>query len=421
MATRWLDTRQAGTREAVAGAVAVSSAGGADVSCPTKGGPTTPPSKQSQFDSRVEDYTLCLADFELPGLGEAGEICGTDRLPEKNAVCPNGDAVRYEPNRCRKVECPDCYLSEDRGRLFEKAVQIEGMARIEGERPHVLAWSVPKEEAANYSIKNINQQLMRRGRRRSRRKSGVVGGVSFVHPGRLEEEAKRELREAGYASGGSNGGYWEGVRDDALGLGDWREYVYYSPHGHSIGFPERIEEHSGTDFVVNKYDVLEDTASVVNHTGYLMTHRGVWRGDGQFTSIRPWGTFHHASKDYVDVEEELSASEYRAVCEAVASELGGEWSEREGLHYPEEEACCPVCGTDKRKFIDLYDLMRLASDGWQGGSEWKSRLSESQLAFFEEIVAILQSSQQPIIQRGDVIHPSDVEAWVDGDLPPPEE
>lgn len=391
-------------------------------SCQPKGAPTTPQTKQDHLDTRIETISLSLEEFELPGLGEPGEICGKDRLPESNAVCPNGDAVRYEPHLCRKVECPTCYEREDRERAFELAVQIEGVAELMGERPHALVWSIPPREGSRYSIEDINTKLMRRGRRRSKRKSEVLGGVSVVHPARIQDRMKVELRAVGYGANGPEGGLWEGVRDDVFNLGDWREYAEYSPHGHSIGFPELIEPHEGSEFLVRKYTTLEDTESVVAHIRYLMSHRGVWRGDGQFTSIRRWGMFHHASKEYVDVEEELGEVEYRALCGRVADVMGGEWSESDGLHYPDEEgARCPECGTHKREFVDLWDLPRLASGSWQGGGDWLNRLSESQREFFEELVEILHHEAQPIIKRGDVVHPDDVAVWVDGDRPPPGE
>lgn len=394
-------------------------------SCPGKDCPTTPPSgRQATFTSRLERAALSLRDLELPGLGEPGEVCGTDRLPEKDAICPNGDAVRYEPNRCRRVACPDCYASEDRERAFQLAVRIEGLARLRGERPHGLAWSVREEEAKHYSIKDINTKLMRRGRRRSKRKSAVLGGISIVHPARLRPDRADGLRDRGFGSGdGGHGelGLWKGVRADALELGDWRAYARYWPHGHSIGFPERIEPHEGDEFIVNKYDTFQGVKNVVNHLEYLMHHRSVWRGDGEFKAIRPWGLMHHASADYVDVEEELDQEEYAELCQEVAAELGGEWSADEGLHYLDEgEPACPECGKPKSDFIDLWELPRLAASKKSAtGGQWIRRLSDSQQAFFKEIIEILNHDQQPRIERGDVIHPDDVAVWIDVDRPPP--
>ena len=352
-------------------------------------------------------------------MGKPSEICGKDRLPEKKAICPNGDAVRYEPHLCRKVECPDCYAREDRERAFELSVAVEGVAMMRDERPHALVFSTPPSESSGYSIDDINTKLMRRGRRRSRNKSNVLGGVSVVHPARIPDDIKSALRAYGYGANGPNGGLWEGVRADALGLLDWRRYAEYSPHGHSVGFPEYIEPHEGQDFIVSKYTTLDEPKNVVRHIRYLMSHRGVWRGDGQFTSIRRWGMFHHASKDYIDIEAELERETYVSLCERVADAMGAAWSESEGLHYPDDEGdCCPACGTSKENFIALWDLPRLASSKNQGGQEWINRLSDGQRAFFEELIEILHHDGSPIIERGDVIHPDDVSVWIDGDRPP---
>jgi hypothetical protein len=274
-------------------------------------------------------------------------------------------------------------------------------------------------ESSGYSIEDINTALMRRGRRRARNKSNVLGGVSVVHPARLKHDIKTALRAHGYGASGDEGGLWEGVRADALELLDWRRYAKYEPHGHSIGFPELIGEHSHESFVINKYDVLEAASNVVAHVRYLMSHRGVWRGDGQFTSVRRWGMFHHASGDYIDVEEALERDAYEDVCERVADAMGAAWSETEGLHYPEKgEPCCPACGTSKANFIALWDLPRLASSKNQGGQEWINRLSDSQREFFDELMAILHHDGAPIIERGDIPHPDDVAPWIDGDRPP---
>lgn len=382
-----------------------------------------PLSQQSDFTARIDAKPLSLDDIELPGLGEPGESCGSDKIPEKEAICPNGDAIRYEPLRCRRVACPDCYASEDRERAFQDAVRIEGTARLLDERPHALAWSPHPRESRYYSIDDINR-MMKRGRRRSKA-LGVLGGVSVVHPARLEPGPKARLVGHGYGSGGVHGelGSWMGVRRDALDLGDWREYARYEPHGHSIGFPGFIESHEGDgSFIVEKYGTLDDVGQVVNHVEYLMHHRMAWRGEGQFTAVRPWGMMHPSSNDYLDVEAELGAEAYASICRAVASELGGEWSPDEGLHYPDEgEPECPSCGLPKSEFFDLYELPRLAaSKRRRFGGKWMRDLSDTQRAFFKEIIEILNHDQSPRIHRGDVIHPDDVAVWIDeGDRPPP--
>jgi len=387
-----------------------------------KDSPTTPPGQQKRFDSRVDAVPLSISDFELPGLGEPGEACGNDRMPEKHAVCPNGDAVRYEPLRCRRVACPDCYLSEDREQAFRICVELEAAARVRGERPHAVVFSVPPTEGRRFSIDDINTRLFRRGYRRARRQCEIEGGYAFFHPARLPDRIEKELREEGYGPGGELGGYWRGVRADALELGDWRRYANYSPHGHSIGFPGWIEPHEGDDFLVRKYDQLEDVESVVNHTRYLMTHRGTLSGEGTLRAIRPWGLMHHAANGWDGAEDELGEDGYAQVACAVARVMGGEWSPSEGLHYPEENPeTCPNCDTPKRDFIDLWDLPRLASSKNQGGLEWRNRLTDSQWRFFQELIEILHHEQSPRLYRGDIVHPDDVVVWVDGDgdRPPP--
>lgn len=388
---------------------------------PSKDSPTTPPGNQTNFDSRRDAQPLSLRDFELPGMGEPSETCGKDRMPEKNAICPNGDAVRYEPLRCRRVACPECYSSEDREQAFRICVELEAAARVRGERPHAVVFSVPPSEGRGFSIDDINTELFRRGYRRAGRRCEIEGGYAVFHPARLPNRVERALRAEGYGPDGDLGGYWGGVRADALELGDWREYAEYSPHGHSVGFPGWIEPHEGEDYVIRKYDQLGDVEAVVNHTRYLMTHRGTFGGEGTLRAIRSWGLMHHAADGWDGAEAELGAEEYAEVADAVAGVMGGEWSPEEGLYYPDDGGAeCPECGTPKRDFIDLWDLPSLASSKNQGGLEWMNRLTDGQRAFFQELIEILHHERAPRLHRGDITHPNDVAVWIDADRPPPE-
>lgn len=368
--------------------------------------------KQSTFRDRIDSKRLYLRDFELPGLGEKGPDCGKNKLPHENTFCPELKGIRYEPLKCKRVECPDCYNNWAIERTFKIVVEIEAYARKNEERPHALTFSVPPKKSEGWSIKEINTSLFRRGYRRGRDKCNINGGYAFFHPARVTKPRKKQLERLGYGSSGDKGGWWRGVRNDAKGLGDWRKYVKWGPHVHNIGFPEVIKPHEGDDFVIHKYDVLDNLESVVKHTRYLISHTGVLKGNGEMRCTRPWGLFHHANKNWDGAKEELSSDYYKELCKEVAEMIGMEWNEEEGLIPPDEDEC-PVCGYHRGEHLDLYDIFGATAKKWQGGLELWNSLSKEEREFFSDIKEKLSQENQPIIFMDNLDPPNSLGIWED--------
>lgn len=377
---------------------------------------------ETTLDEHGVDEQLTKWDWILPGLGEAGPKCESDAVPPGNAICPTGDSIRYEPLRCRKVECPNCYKDEQVERTFRITVELEAYAKVHGERPHAIACSVPPEQAEEWTYDRLNTSLARRGYRRMERQCDVVGGYAVLHPWRLRQWAKQLLKREGYGDGGFEGGYWKGVRNDALEWGDPRKYAELSPHLHNIGFPERIEPHEADDFVVAKYDELEEMEDVVRHTRYLLSHRGVREGDEVGRSVRPWGAFHHASNDWGGAEEELGEGMYERLCGQVAELLGYVWDEEEGLAR-EETSECPCCGESVEEFYDLRELPDLV-EGWgRVGEPWVQTLESEQREFFEGLFDEWRTSLEEEgrgIELDDIAVPDSVTVWSARDDEEPE-
>lgn len=344
----------------------------------TRGGQQT---DETTLDEHGVDEQLTRWDWILPGLGESGPKCEADAVPPGNAICPNGDSMRYEPLRCRRVECPNCYKDEQVERLFRITVELEAYAKFHDERPHAVVASVPEKAIDGWTYEKLNTSLCRRSYRRMRRKCDIVGGYAVLHPWRVRKGVKQGLRRRGYGPGGDKGGYWAGIRGDVLDRGDARKYAKFSPHLHNIGFPEWIEPHEGDDFLVRKYDELEGTHDVVRHARYLLSHRGVRDGDDVGRSVRPWGAFHHASEEWGGAEEELDEAAYTHLCKQVAEVLGYSWDEEEGLVHP-ETANCPECGVSVDKFHDLRDLPDLVDGYGRMGEPWVEQLETEQREFF---------------------------------------
>lgn len=354
------------------------------------------------------EFKLSKYDFQLPGLGERGEDCGAQRVPESEAICPTGDSIRTEHIKCRRVECPDCYQDWGRERAFDMVLELEAYARVHAERPHALVMSVPPEETGTWDWDDINTSLFRRGYRRFRENESErvrcpdvgtkghsveecpgcyevkaeVGGFSMFHPARVSEDAKEELQRQGYGSGGDKGGYWVGVREDVLDRGDWRNYVEFGPHVHNVGFPSYIQSHEGEDFLVKKYARLDGLDDTIGHVRYLLSHVGIRNGAELGNATRSWGLFHHVSESWKGAEEELSEGEYERLAERIAEELGYEWEGGELVHEGESERC-PECNVSVSEFHDIWELPSLIRRGM--GEPWLHGEPAAVRSFYAEL------------------------------------
>jgi hypothetical protein len=365
------------------------------------------------------EYRQGKYDWMLPGLGEPGEDCGKNRVPERNTVCPNGDSIRYEPLNCKKVECPDCYQGEQIERTFKIALEVEARAKVLDERPHAVVFSVPPDKARTWTYERLNTSLFRRGYRRMR-KVGIDGGYAMFHPCRVQEARKKQLRRKGFGPGGSKGGYWNGVREDVLDLGDWREYSKFGPHGHNIGFPERIDPHESDDFLVKKYASLDTLDDLIGHIRYLLTHRGVRNGEDVSRSVRSWGAFHHGSDNWMGAKEELSKLEYSSLAQKIAGKLGKKWNPETEELETESEHECPECGTPLSDFYSLHDLPE-KMQSQVGEKPWINELDIEKRSFVKRLMAewryVINNEDKNHIVLDDLDPPDSVETWSIEDMP----
>lgn len=70
---------------------------------------------------------------------------------------------------------------------------------------------------------------------------GIKGGTIVFHPWRILPDIKLRLsalirRGARESEEEYEKKFWQSIREDVLGLGNWVDYVYWSPHYHVIGF-----------------------------------------------------------------------------------------------------------------------------------------------------------------------------------------
>jgi len=113
---------------------------------------------------------------------------------------------------------------------------------------------------------------------------GVLGGSVIFHPFRIKKEYHKPLFDA--LKGLSlPGGIWRAVHDNLLGLDTWRDYVYFAPHFHVLGYyPKIIMKsdvfHNVTGWVYKAVGVAQQR-NVYRTARYLLTHHAVPEGHKQ--------------------------------------------------------------------------------------------------------------------------------------------
>jgi len=275
----------------------------------------------------------------MRGMGKSGDKCNHNAVRQW-ATKFEGDgakvAIKYIPITCNRNACPDCYTSGLIEQTFRYVTELEAYARHYQERPASLFASPPQEVADTWNtMKMLNNRLHQRSYREAK-KMGAFAGLRAFHPWRIRPDIKKRLRALGYKEDGRRG-FFKGVRDDVLNLGDWSEYVYWSPHDHLIVFPSYLKEHTSTDFVVGKIRMLANLKQLLATVRYLLTHDGKIdrKGDaskpttffGRFSGNKPWKAADHLAPD------DLVALKHE-----VAKLMGMIYEpDTDSIHFPKEE------------------------------------------------------------------------------------
>jgi len=112
---------------------------------------------------------------------------------------------------------------------------------------------------------------------------GLIGGVVVFHPYRIFPEIKKALRDHNQKN--DPGKFWDLVHRDILQLGSWKDYVYWSPHFHVLGYFPAIKEKSN-EFEKRTgwmYKNLKRTDSICKSVSYLLTHHAYKSGSTGYT------------------------------------------------------------------------------------------------------------------------------------------
>jgi len=331
---------------------------------------TSPIAEQKTFEDFKRTYRLAKNSFELPGLGESGKDCMKLRASD---FAEDGEAVRYEHIKCRRVECPECWKDWARRRVFKIALRIWAYAKKNGVKPYLCVASVPEDKAQTWNWKRLNNGLFRRFYCRGEN-VGIDGGYALFHSYRLLKFAKRRLAQLGYGSGEMDAGYWKGVRENALNLDSWRSYVRFSPHLHAIVFGDP-QEHEGDDFIIRFKDddygnaVELDLDDVIGLLFYLITHVGVG-SEFQTRVTRSFGELYN-----IDPEELLGEEEFDELAREIAEKVGMLWDSEEGeLAYEDDSE-------RDYNWVSVWKLKEYLNG--EDYKEWREGVSDDYLAFLD--------------------------------------
>jgi len=220
-------------------------------------------------------------DIVIPGLGQenlklkCGALLGF-------TICRNCGKLSTYVDHCESVYCPVCSSRVMRRSVKNATQRLHGFMRLNDLRVNPRHYVVSGKGWDEMTYK----QVVESWHNIRKRHLPMLSGVAVFHPYRIRDEIKgrlRDLDDSGYH------GFWDAVKADALGLGDFFEYVVWSPHYHVLGWgklPRSDWLYIKTGIVyktkstrsfefVPVADGFGYTSDVMRTLSYLVTHAGV--------------------------------------------------------------------------------------------------------------------------------------------------
>jgi len=221
--------------------------------------------------------------FRIPGtLDRTSEDCNTVVSAEYCKDCGKVEARFYH---CNNWDCPTCYFwtasraahrAEDRLLGTQKAYADVG--KHPGRILHVT-FSVPESEYDNFDCKQQRKKCYGYAEM-----IGMLGGAVAFHAHRVKKEYRKPLYDY-LKNTGLHGGLWRAVHDNPLNLSSWRDYVYFAPHFHVLGFYPKIVMKSNEFFELTGWTYktigVSQDRNVFRTLRYLCTHLAVPEGHDQ--------------------------------------------------------------------------------------------------------------------------------------------
>lgn len=222
-------------------------------------------------------------DYRIPGsLTKTSGNCNTVVSAEYCRDCGKAEARFYH---CNNWDCPECYFytaMRAAHRLEDRLVGVQIAYANYGKHPgkiHHVNFSVPETEYENFTLDMYYKKCITYSDL-----IGISGGAIIFHPYRIKAEFHKPVYDAVKAMG-LKGGLWSGVHSDVLQLGNWKEYVYFAPHFHVLGYYPKIVMksntfHEMTGWVYKAIGVSQER-NVFRTARYLFTHTAVPEGHKQ--------------------------------------------------------------------------------------------------------------------------------------------
>ena len=288
-----------------------------------------------------------LARMTIPGTGQISDPdqCGTWHSSAACSADPE-HWVRHIEHHCDNPSCPICWSSWAKKQSNRVSERIRGYIEASNRGQATLggiplaAWHKDNTRYLNHFALSAPGAVVRPdmdideikelGRGMARR-VGITGGVMIFHPYRINKALRSRLVAACHATARMNEEdrdkkFWELVREDALGLGSWMEYVVWGPHFHIIGFgrlpdqttPDQKEaaaeilagwvvkwiRHVDTERSFDGQDIQDPIASlafyVLSHAAYIKGKKiPVWLGVTSPNALRKAGDLETLSHQVV--------------------------------------------------------------------------------------------------------------------------
>jgi len=377
-------------------------------------------SRPSLFEF-AHEYPIKLGSFKIPGLGKKGPKCDHKPLAKFSA---DGHSAYFKLLKCKRIECPSCWLDWARRAVFDLTLRLEAYARANDTRPIAAIMSVPPNEVKNWNWDRVNTSLFQRGYRRIEDK-GIEGGVAIFHPYRLNSYARgRWLRaRKGRCKGRGHDDIklWDWVRSQVRHGENLFKFVKLGPHAHVIGFGDS-QPHSCEDYVIKfeggyRHPTRLALKNVVGYLYYLATHTGVLnhlkaykrhRSKKGELSVRKQKT--HTIRAFGDLfrinpKELLGEDGYNTLASEIATLLKMEWKDGE-LGYPASHKELGISGKEI-EWIPIYELGKYLNN-----EAWLTSLSYFQTDFWLSVHKfMLENKRPPIIE--DIKPPPDVAFYVE--------
>lgn len=202
-------------------------------------------------------------EHSIPGTGFVTDEtrCGTWLSTHACSQDP-AHYLKKIKDHCDNPRCPICYTSwmnKAAKRISERVrgyIEAANGTQVDLDGLDLALWHKDNTRYLNHYVGSPRpgeitpdmpyNEIKQRGRAMAGR-IGITGAVQVFHPFRIKKALQTRLSYACRAASHMNEDdrekkFWQLVREDVLYLGDWREYVEWSPHFHYIGFGRLPEQ-----------------------------------------------------------------------------------------------------------------------------------------------------------------------------------